>query len=69
MHEVKEITIVIDAFRAAATASYVLAQSPKHYFLATKSDVGARLHHSFSNLVMNKSSNLGGGKRLLVCFI
>jgi len=51
MDEVKDITVVIDAFRAAATAAYILATSPKNYFLATKSFAGTRLQHSFSSLV------------------
>jgi 2-phosphosulfolactate phosphatase len=33
------ITVIIDVFRAFTTASYVLAQSPKNYFLTTSQEV------------------------------
>ncbi len=42
-YDSKKITIVIDAFRAFTTASYVLARHPASYMLTTKSAVISRL--------------------------
>lgn len=57
-----KITIVIDAFRAFATASYVLARYPKIYMLATKSSVISKLSSNLTNTLLigkaEKGSNL-----------
>ena len=42
-YEQRKVTIVIDAFRAFTTASYVLVRHPAAYMLATKSAVISRL--------------------------
>ncbi|MFW9872774.1 MAG: 2-phosphosulfolactate phosphatase [Candidatus Thorarchaeota archaeon] len=56
------VTIVIDAFRAFATASYVLARYPKTYMLATKSFVISKLASNLKNTLLigkaEKGSNL-----------
>lgn len=44
-----KVVVVVDAFRAFATASYVLEQKPKAYMLTTKSTVVARLASQCKN--------------------
>lgn len=44
-----KVTVIVDAFRAFATASYVLERSPMQYFYATKSSVLAKLASNFNN--------------------
>lgn len=49
------VTIIIDAFRAFATASYVLERHPAIYMLATKSAVISRLALNLTNpLIIGK---------------
>jgi 2-phosphosulfolactate phosphatase len=43
------VTVIIDAFRAFATASYVLALHPKTYMITNKCSVIARLASDFAN--------------------
>jgi len=56
------VAIIIDAFRAFATASYVLEHYPKTYMLATKSSVISKLASNLKNTLLigkpEKGSNL-----------
>ena len=47
-----KVTIIIDAFRAFATASYALEHSPKIYMLATKSSVISKLASNLKNTLL-----------------
>jgi 2-phosphosulfolactate phosphatase len=57
-----KVTIIIDAFRAFATASYVLEHYPKTYILTTKSSVISKLTKNLKNTLLigkpEKGSNL-----------
>ncbi len=53
------VAVVIDAFRAFATASYVLEQHPATYILTTKSTVVSRLASNLSNPLLIGKPEIG----------
>lgn len=53
------VTIVIDVFRAATTASYVIRDKPNVYILAAKSAVLCRLTQNLSDIVLIGKSEKG----------
>jgi 2-phosphosulfolactate phosphatase len=57
-HRLK-VVVVIDAFRAFATAAYVLSRGPATYYLATECSVISRLAHSNPNTVLIGKPGIG----------
>jgi 2-phosphosulfolactate phosphatase len=53
------VAVIIDAFRAFATACYVLDRGPDEYFLATSSETVARLARQAANPLLIGKPELG----------
>lgn len=55
----QKVTVIIDAFRAFATACYVLERRPKQYIYASKSSVLEKLASNFSNPLFIGKNEIG----------
>ena len=55
----QKVTVIIDAFRAFATACYVLERNPQQYIYATKSSVLEKLSLNLSNTLFIGKNEIG----------
>jgi 2-phosphosulfolactate phosphatase len=54
-----KVIVIVDAFRAFATASYVLERKPQQYIYVTKSSVLTKLASNFSNPLFIGKNEIG----------